>query len=391
LIDFGIAAPVTRENDATRSEVFGSPGHMPPEQLHGAELTPATDVFAVGVLLIEAWSGYPPFRRANARESERALFEVPPPIDRKHAELEPLSALIASSVALDARDRPAGAEALARPLREFLRSYDTGDLAQRLGARVRRARRRSQASNPWLVGEGALPKSSPSTRPMHGETPVDRTPALREPGTGAVTRTFAASDNLEEWTRKISSAPQPEDGAPSGISSSKASRAPAPGAGLGLLAALGVGALAIAISIAKPRTVPTPPKVIQATAAAVPAPEPPLPLTPSPASASPAPSVPSAKPMGRKLAPLASSEPQQLGMLRLTADPGATVEISGARFHRAVRTPIAALEVPAGKYALVFRNDTFGAALSAQALVLAGATRSVHADFRQAEPTVVVR
>src|SRR4051812_19121359 len=43
LIDFGIAAPVTRADDVTRTEVFGSPGHMPPEQLHGADLTPATD------------------------------------------------------------------------------------------------------------------------------------------------------------------------------------------------------------------------------------------------------------------------------------------------------------------------------------------------------------
>src|SRR5262245_24098133 len=41
LIDFGIAAPVSL--DATgRHEIFGSPGHMPPEQLRGERLTPAT-------------------------------------------------------------------------------------------------------------------------------------------------------------------------------------------------------------------------------------------------------------------------------------------------------------------------------------------------------------
>src|SRR6186713_2309554 len=48
LIDFGIAAPATRADEPrqTASEVFGSPGHMPPEQLRGDRLTPATDVFA---------------------------------------------------------------------------------------------------------------------------------------------------------------------------------------------------------------------------------------------------------------------------------------------------------------------------------------------------------
>ena len=51
LIDFGIAAPVTRVDDATPTEVFGSPGHMPPEQMEAKELTPAADVFAVAVLL----------------------------------------------------------------------------------------------------------------------------------------------------------------------------------------------------------------------------------------------------------------------------------------------------------------------------------------------------
>src|SRR5450432_2525262 len=122
LIDFGIAAPVSRADDTTHTEVFGSPGHMPPEQLHGADLTPATDVFAVGVLLIEAWTGYPPFRRATAQESERALFSTPPLIDKQEPQLTPLAALIASTVALDARERPSAAEHLARPLREFLKT-----------------------------------------------------------------------------------------------------------------------------------------------------------------------------------------------------------------------------------------------------------------------------
>ena len=87
LIDFGIALPVTCAGETTPREVFGSPGHMPPEQLRGAELTPATDVFAVAVLLIEAWTGRAPFRRASARASADALYDAPPSVELANPEL----------------------------------------------------------------------------------------------------------------------------------------------------------------------------------------------------------------------------------------------------------------------------------------------------------------
>src|ERR1700722_12784666 len=63
VIDFGIAAPVATAPSG--HGVFGSPGHMPPEQMEAGKLTPAADVFAVAVLLSELWSGKPPFRRTT--------------------------------------------------------------------------------------------------------------------------------------------------------------------------------------------------------------------------------------------------------------------------------------------------------------------------------------
>src|SRR5579862_4619914 len=69
VIDFGISAPVATAPSG--HGVFGSPGHMPPEQMTGRELTPAADVFAVAVLLMELWSGKAPFRRSTRRPSTR--------------------------------------------------------------------------------------------------------------------------------------------------------------------------------------------------------------------------------------------------------------------------------------------------------------------------------
>ena len=76
VIDFGIASPAS----ATASgALFGSPGHMAPEQLRPGPVTPAADVFAVAVLLIETWTGKPPFRRESFAASADALREPPPP------------------------------------------------------------------------------------------------------------------------------------------------------------------------------------------------------------------------------------------------------------------------------------------------------------------------
>jgi eukaryotic-like serine/threonine-protein kinase len=426
LIDFGIAAP-TRATDTTRTEVFGSPGHMPPEQLHGAELTPATDVFAVGALLIEAWTGYPPFRRATSQESEQALFVVPPPVDRKQPLLAPVSALIAKSVALDARDRPALAEHLARPLREFLKSEDSGDIARRLGERVRRARRRARSSSPWLPGEGGTGENGANTRPLNGDSP-----ALVEPGASAVpiTRTFAAREEVEVWTRKLSSAPagpvelpatpampkarQPTTlaalrptlegdsvGEPSGISSSKVSGAPKRGAGW-LLAGVSLSLVALAFAF-EPRESASKLHAVEASGPASARP-PALAVvsaesTPEPPRATPSTALPATSTKKNEEAPrfhalasgVPSAEPAQFGLLKITADPRAAVEISGPRFHQRGESPMVGLKVPVGRYRVVFRNDTFGAPLSSEVMILTGVNRSVHADFRQAEPAISVR
>ncbi|HYP90867.1 MAG TPA: serine/threonine-protein kinase, partial [Polyangiaceae bacterium] len=242
LIDFGIAAPVSPGPEAARIEVFGSPGHMPPEQLRGQRLSPATDVFAVGVLLIEAWTGRPPFRRGSFEASARALEEPPASLANDHPELSPIAEIIAQAVALSASERPQEAEALARKLRDFSRQFDRGDVAKRLGARVERARRRARSSVPWLPGDSAGPLT-PATPPLVPSTPSTSPmspPRRSAPPAAPVTRTFAARDDLVEWTRKIGSiAPPSDDAAPI------VSRKPAAAWGIGVAVAAVLGVVAL--------------------------------------------------------------------------------------------------------------------------------------------------
>src|SRR5262245_94450 len=87
LTDFGLAKMDAFDpgaSDATRAgSVLGTPAYMAPEQAEGRVdlLGPATDVFALGVLLYELLTGAPPFRGGNDVETlqQVATTEARPP------------------------------------------------------------------------------------------------------------------------------------------------------------------------------------------------------------------------------------------------------------------------------------------------------------------------
>jgi serine/threonine-protein kinase len=60
LADFGIARHA--ESTTTTMGAAGTPAYMAPEQIRGEALTPATDIYALGVMLYELLSGQRPFR-----------------------------------------------------------------------------------------------------------------------------------------------------------------------------------------------------------------------------------------------------------------------------------------------------------------------------------------
>ncbi|WP_250290514.1 serine/threonine-protein kinase [Frankia sp. CiP1_Cm_nod1] len=60
VVDFGIAK-IVEGPDTTASKIIGTPKCMAPEQIAEGRLSPATDLYALGVLLYELFSGAPPF------------------------------------------------------------------------------------------------------------------------------------------------------------------------------------------------------------------------------------------------------------------------------------------------------------------------------------------
>lgn len=82
LVDLGVTRPL-----GASGPVRGTPSYMAPEQVRGEPWTPATDVFAIGVVLWELLAGARLFLRAQAFLSQAAVVEqpappLPPAIDR---------------------------------------------------------------------------------------------------------------------------------------------------------------------------------------------------------------------------------------------------------------------------------------------------------------------
>jgi len=418
IIDFGIAAPVTLpEEGGARVELFGSPGHMAPEQIAGDALTPATDVFAVAVLLVEAWTGKPPFRRSTPADCLKALGSEPPSVDRDHPELSPIAELVQSALSKKPDARPQSAELFARPLREFVKSADLGDVARRIGTRVRRTRRKLLASSPWLLGEG-------STGAVEAKDEVNAT-RPRAPSIGD-TQTFAVRNDMVEWTRKLPSvAPPPDDAVvepvpPSEVMSTRplepaseppaeSQEEPAPAtadedrrsepsrASRPLVSLLLVGAVAAAVwwgsrAPPSPTTSGSGPSSVPAASIppAIPTPTPP----PSTPPSAPPPSASSERPPPpRSSAPLpvADAAGVELGArasLTLTASPPSAVSVAGKSYGT---TPVSGVQLAPGSYFVSFENATLGLRTGAQVTLTAGGKRTVHADFTDQSPRVIVR
>jgi serine/threonine-protein kinase len=141
VLDFGIAklaAESAEESDAknlTQTGVMiGTPRYMSPEQCDGERLTPASDVYSLGVILYEMLTGAPPFNGPTplAVALQHSSKPPRPPRELVPAIPEELERVVLHALAKSPAERPADAEEFRRELLETARLLD---LAAADGAR----------------------------------------------------------------------------------------------------------------------------------------------------------------------------------------------------------------------------------------------------------------
>ena len=80
--DFGLAKWLDTTSDVTRTlTIFGTPGYIAPEQARGpaAQLRPAADVYSLGAVLFDLFTGRPPFLGEHALAVIQQAAEKPAP------------------------------------------------------------------------------------------------------------------------------------------------------------------------------------------------------------------------------------------------------------------------------------------------------------------------
>ncbi|WP_407838075.1 serine/threonine-protein kinase [Streptomyces sp. DSM 116496] len=158
VIDFGIAR-ATDATQLTRSGGFiGTPQYMSPEHALGRQVTPATDIFALGLIAAVVATGRHPYGEGAGISIAASIANTPQQAPDLSGYPDPLRPLLERCLAADASRRPGPAElaewcrgAAGRPLRDFKDWLPAG-----LTAEIARREQLSQTA----------PQSTPQTTPQ---------------------------------------------------------------------------------------------------------------------------------------------------------------------------------------------------------------------------------
>lgn len=184
IIDFGIAWSTGASTLTHVGTAVGSPGFLAPEQVRGAAVTPATDVFAFGATLAYAATADSPFGQGS---SEVMLYRVVHEEPDLSAVPDALAPLVYACLAKDPGDRPSTvqlserlAEIAAREARG-LGSPRREGVPKTAGPRPERPTGRRAEEYAQQHTERRTAGGAASTARHTGRTPVPRPPAQRTP------------------------------------------------------------------------------------------------------------------------------------------------------------------------------------------------------------------
>jgi eukaryotic-like serine/threonine-protein kinase len=154
--DFGVARLADGSSDGFGATIVGTPRYMAPEQARGRAVTPATDVYSVGVVLYEMIAGRPPF--AGDSPVELALCHLqdqPPPLPLQTPAA--LTEVVQRALAKQPADRYATAAEMAHALARS-RTAHRGSEPRRRAVGAARGERARPAPDPTYVAPRMSPR-----------------------------------------------------------------------------------------------------------------------------------------------------------------------------------------------------------------------------------------
>ena len=128
--DFGIARSLDAESGLTLTgTVLGTSSYLSPEQASGLRVTPAADVYSLGVVLYELLAGEVPFPGGNQVVVALKHVNEPPPslLERRPDVPARLAAAVALALQKDPEQRFASMAAFAAELRACLAEVESAD------------------------------------------------------------------------------------------------------------------------------------------------------------------------------------------------------------------------------------------------------------------------
>jgi eukaryotic-like serine/threonine-protein kinase len=151
IIDFGVV------HLAGSKSVTGQKGtfqYMSPEQAQLREITPASDLFSMGVILYEALTRHKPFARATADETMEAVIKyIPPPVSEINPSInQSVSKVVHKCLAKQPIHRFASARELAETLQKAFRNEPVFDSAK-IEPRIERAKAAFKSGDDGFASE----------------------------------------------------------------------------------------------------------------------------------------------------------------------------------------------------------------------------------------------
>jgi len=332
LMDFGVAKRHGALGTVTATgHIVGTPEYMSPEQAQGQKVDYRSDIYALGVVIYEMFTGHVPFRGETPISTILKHLNDPPPLDGPQAATLPpsLKPVLRRALAKDPDHRHPTAAALAEALRE--------------------ARTPSRRQQP--VATEVLEAPTVERRPR--EPPASRILHHRRAWLGIVGGMAVAVTVVALQKQRDQFQPMPEPTAPPGTSPSH--------------------------TVAPAAPVPEP-TLLAPAATAAPAAAPPVSHHARPAAAPAAP-APAPETGSRAITHIGPAPPrvaaQGTGLLLVVARPWGNVRVDGVGMGT---TPLDTISLRAGVHSVVVQHPSYEP-VERKVTIRAGQTERIVVDF----------